>query len=94
MDGIQTHMVGEGPVSWNFVPHPPSPEPTIASSLKGLGSTSFTGTKDISKGKMFATILVSASSAYAGIKSPKGESKSMYILSGASLFIGTLWAMS
>lgn len=96
MDGIQTHMVGSGPVKWDFVQHPPAPEPTISSSLKGLGSAygNLGRTQQISWGRMTPTLVVTAMTAYAGYISPKKEAKKLFGLAAGTLALGSLWSLS
>ena len=96
MDGINTHMVGSGPVNFDFVSHPPAPEPTIGSSIKGLGSTygNLGGTK-INKTRMAATVLVSGMLTVGGLRSDsKAESKKLLTGAGVLALLGSLYSMS
>lgn len=95
-DGINTHLVGAGPVQWDFVDHPPAPTPTIKSSLKGIGSTypNLQGSS-FSKSKMGATIGVAGVAAYAGwIAKENSAAKKLFGMSAVTFFLGTLWSMS
>jgi len=95
MDGINTHMVGSGPVKFDFVQHPPSPEPSLGSSIKGLGSTyNNLGKSKVSMKRMAMTISVSGMSFYAGIKTEGRESKLLLGLGAGSLLLGSLWSVS
>lgn len=95
MDGINTHMIGSGPVKFDFVQHPPSPEPSLGSSIKGLGSTyNNLGSSRMSWGRMTPTLVVSGMSLYAGMKLKGSDSKKLLGLSAASLLLGSLWSMS
>lgn len=95
MDGINTHMVGSGPVKFDFVQHPPNPEPSVGTSLRGLGTTyNNLGQTKMSWRRLTPTLVVSGMSLYAGMKTKGSDSKKLLGLGAASLLLGSLWSMS
>ena len=86
----------EGNVDFNFVAHPPAPEPSIRSQLVSLGSTGTLGkTGKPSLGKVTFTALGTALTGYSAYQSRDKDSRNKRLLMTLIVLgVGGAWSMS
>jgi hypothetical protein len=92
--GVQNIPVRDGNVDFNFVSHPPAPEPSIRSQLVNLGSTGKLGqTGKVNKTKLTITLGATGLTAYSAYLA-REKSNRRLIESAITLVVGLFWSMS
>ena len=94
--GVSNIPVRNGNVDFNFVAHPPAPEPSIRSQLVNLGSTGKLGkTGKASKGKISFTLLGTMAGGYSAYLASDRKTRNKRLLETlAVLGVGGFWSMS
>lgn len=93
--GVSNIPVRNGNVDFNFVPHPPAPEPSIRSQLVNLGSTGKLGkTGKITPTKGIITVGATALTTYSALKAPRERRNTRLLEALAVLVVGGFWSMS
>ena len=93
--GVSNIPVRNGNVDFNFVAHPPAPEPSIRSQLVNLGSTGTLGkTGKVSKGKLAFTVIGGVAAGYSAYVAPKKIRNRRLLETLAVIAVGGFWTMS
>ena len=92
--GVQNIPVGNGNVDFNFVSHPPAPEPSIRSQLVNLGSTGKLGqTGKVNRKKLAITLGATGLTGYSAYLAADKRNRRA-IESAMVLVVGLFWSMS
>ena len=93
--GVSNIPVRNGNVDFNFVAHPPAPEPSIRSQLVNLGSTGTLGkTGKLSKGKLAFTMIGGVAAGYSALVAPRKIRNRRLLETLAVIAVGGFWSMS